>query len=761
MLEELTARAAELRDQINYHIYRYNVLSDPVITDAEYDQLYNELAQIEQQHPELITPDSPTQRAGSDLSEDFPKVPHPAPVLSLANAFSEADLIAWEERNLRLLPPGTQLDYVLEPKLDGLTIVITYENGFLVRAATRGNGELGDDVTANVRTIRTIPLRIPVNKDGPPPPERLTVRGEVLFFKHDFENLNRQQEADGLPRYVNARNTAAGSLKQKDSRITASRPLTAYIYAVLDSVGFNLNTQWDMLDYLRDMGFRIPPESRKYPTLSDIIQQLPTWESNRHKLDYEVDGVVIKVNNLRIADELGVVGKDPRGAIAYKFPAQEASTRLIGVTINIGRTGKITPTAQLEPVFLSGVTVVNASLHNYDFIEKLDIRLGDTVIVKRSGDVIPYVIGPIIANRTDDEQPITPPEKCPFCDTAIIRPDNAVDHFCPNPTCPERVFRKVEFFVSRGAMDIEGMGPQTVKTLIEKGIIADEADIFYLTPEPLLELEKFAQKKVSNLLASIEAAKHRPLPQLLTSLGIDGVGSTVAALLAGHFNTIDAMIGTARSIKEAEAAFIQAAEPLVQSVKGDLSGLSEDVTRAIHRVRNPLVELAPRYLDAADLEPKLNRLLQPLFQASGSAGVNLAAPLDQLIQAAAPLLTIDGLGPILVQNIVAWFADDFNQRILAKMRAAGVNMQAEAKAITSRALDGLTFVITGTLPTLTRDEATALIEAHGGKVTGSVSKKTSYVLVGESPGSKATRAAELGIPILSEDDLRQMLSQVT
>lgn len=673
MSGNVAARAAELRQQLNYHSYRYNVLGDPLITDAEYDRLYHELLALESEHPELVTPDSPTQRAGSDLSEDFPKVQHPAPILSLANAFSPEDLIAWEERNLRLLPAGSALQYTLEPKLDGLTIVVTYENGYLTQAATRGNGELGDDVTANVRTIRNIPLRIPVQPGGLPAPQRLTVRGEVLFLRKDFEALNRRQEEAGLPLYVNARNTASGALKQKDSRITASRPLTAYIYSVVQLVGYQLHSQWESLQYLRDMGFPIPPHVELYPTLSDIIQQLPTWESRKKSLDFEIDGVVIKVNDNRASAELGYAGKDPRGAIAYKFPAEEMTTKLIGVTVNIGRTGKVTPTAQLEPVFLGGVTVVNASLHNYDQIAKLDIRLGDTVIVKRSGEVIPYVIGPVTGARDGSETPILPPETCPYSGDKIVQPEGLIDYFCPNPLCPERIFRSIEFFVSRGAMDIEGFGPQTVKMLIARGFIQDEADIFTLQREPLLELEGFADKKVDNLLASIEAAKNRPLAQLLASLGIDGVGSVVAGLLADRFRSIDALMNASA--------------------------------------------------DAID--------------------------------------EIEGIGPVLAQNVVDWFADPQHRRLLEKLRAAGVKMEAEARVMAGDSLNGLTFVLTGTLPTLSREQATALIEAHGGKVTSSVSKKTNYVLMGDSPGSKADKARQLGVAIISEADLLEMIGGPT
>lgn len=669
MSADVFQRAAELREQLHYHIYRYNVLSDPVISDAEYDALYNELRELEAAHPELITPDSPTQRAGSDLSEDFPKVRHPAPILSLSNGYSLDDIRAWEERNLRLLASGTTLDYTLEPKLDGLTVVLTYEKGVLVQGATRGSGEIGDVVTPNIRTIRNIPLRIPAHRDGPPPPALLVVRGEVMYLKKDFERVNQRQIEQGLPVYVNARNTASGSLKQKDSRITASRPLTGFFYGIVESVGITLDKQWDILEYLRDMGFQIGPESAYYPTLSDIIQQIPTWESHRNQLDFEIDGVVIKVNDLRVARELGIVGKDPRGAIAYKFPAQESTTRLLEAVVSVGRTGRIIPNARLEPVFIGGVTVSNATLHNYDIVQALDIRVGDVVTVRRMGDVIPNVAGPIINLRDGSEIPIEPPTHCPFCGTAIIRPEGAVDYFCPNVYCPERVYRQVEFFVSRAALDIEGMGGQTVKTLIDKGLIRDEADIFSLTAEQLLELDGFAEKKVNNLLASIDAAKSRPLARVITALGVDGVGSTVAVALANHFGSLEALA-------------------------------------------NAAVE---------ELQETTN------------------------------------VGAILAQGIYTWFRDPYHLGVLEKLKNAGLTMQAEAREKVSSALEGLTFVLTGTLPTLSRDQAAEMIQENGGKVTSTVSKKTSYVLMGDSPGSKAEKAAKLGVPIISEDDLKHLL----
>jgi DNA ligase (NAD+) len=664
-------RAEALRRRLNDHSYRYYILNAPAVTDAEYDRLYHELVALEAAHPEVITPDSPTQRAGSDLSGDFEKVAHPAPILSLSNCFNEDDLRAWEERNRKLLSSGITLDYTLEPKLDGLTVVITYEDGVLSRAATRGNGLVGDDVTANVRTIRSVPLRIPVDPSANVPvPKRLVVRGEIMFLKPDFAALNEKQRAAGLPLYVNARNTASGTLKQKDSRITASRPLTAYLYNIVALEGLPMPPrQWDTLEYLRALGFVIPPQAAHYPTLSDIIQQIPTWLDLRNQLDFEIDGVVIKVNDLRMATELGFVGKDPRGATAFKFPSQEAQTKLVGVTNSVGRTGKITPTAQLEPVFVGGVTVTSASLHNYDTIAALDVRLGDTVVIKRSGDVIPYVVGPLVGARTGDETPILPSVTCATCGSPVIREDGAVDYFCSNPACPERVYRQIEFFVSKGALDIEGFGGRTVQALIAKGLIHDEADVFSLTAEPLLELEKFGEKRTENLLKAIEAAKQRPLTRVLTALGIDGVGETVAESLAAHFGSLDALAS--------------------------------------------------------------------------------AAPDD--------IQKIDGIGPILAQNIAAWFGVARNQTVVEKLRAAGVTFNTQAAAPESDKLVGLTFVLTGALPTLSREQAEAIIKSHGGKVSGSVSKKTSYVLVGDSPGSKAEKAAQLGVTIISEAQLLEMV----
>lgn len=746
-------RAQALRDQLNMHIYRYYVLNAPIITDGEYDALYHELVRLEEAHPHLRTPDSPTQRVGSDLSEDLPKVPHPAPILSLSNCFSVDDLKKWEERNRKLLPATVALDYVLEPKLDGLSVILTYVNGLLVRGATRGDGTVGDDVTANIRTMPTVPLRIPVAPDAPPPPARLVVRGEVLILKEAFERLNQEQLAKGLSPYINPRNTASGSLKQKDPRITAQRPLTAYIYDIVDVDGTAFAHETDALNFLREMGFSVPNYTH-FASLDALIEALPAWEAARHRLPFEVDGIVIKINRFDYQRELGAVGKDPRGATAYKFASEEATTRLLDVTVNVGRSGKITPTAVLEPVFVGGVTVSNASLHNYDLIAQMDIRKGDSVVVKRSGEVIPYVVRPVVEARNGTETPIVPPTACPHCNTPLERPKGAVDWFCPNVACPERIYRSLEFFVSRGAMDIEGMGPQTIKQLIAQGVIRDEADIFTLTAEHLAGLEGFADKKISNTLNAIAQAKTRPLARLLASLGIDGVGEKVAQDLAQSFGSVGALADVCRSIARAEANFLASAQPLL-AYKGD----EADAHRAQERLAYPLTELVPRYRDnPPDLEKRLARLLKPLLDAIGE-GVALApivAELHALIEASHPLMSLNGFGAILMQNVVRWFADDHHQRLLDKLQQAGVTLEAEAKVKLGSALEGLTFVITGTLST-PREDVKALIEAHGGKVTDSISKKTSYLVAGEAAGSKLTKAQALGVTVLDEQGLHDLL----
>lgn len=673
--DDAAIRAADLRAQLNYHNYRYFVLNAPEISDPEYDALLAELEALEAAHPDLLTPDSPTQRAGSDLQPDFRKVTHPGLIGSLSKAFDADEIQAWRERIGKLLPADHPLDYTLEPKLDGLSVVLTYENGVLVLAATRGDGTTGDDVTLNVRTIPTVPLRIPVAPDGPLPPERLVVRGEAFIPLSDFAAMNARQRELEEQEFINPRNAASGALKNKDPRVTASRPLRVFVYTVVDMTdpeGLVPTTQWDQLRYLKALGFLEPGDMAHFDDLETLLTAIPEWQARRGTLDYEIDGLVIKVNDLTLWDALGVVGnKNPRAAIAYKFPAEEANTRLLDVKFSIGRTGVLKPAAVVEPVFVGGTTIRNVTLHNFDQIAQKDIRIGDTVIVKRAGDVIPYIEGPVPEDRDGSERPIAVPATCPFSDDPVVRPEGMVDYYCSNPYCPERVFRSLEFFVSKGALDIDGFGTQTVKVLLDQGLVKDEADIFSLQAEDLLPLEGFAEKKVENLLAGIEAAKGRSLARVITALGIEGVGEIMAGTLADEFHSIDALA---------------------------------------------------------------------------------QAPVEALEE-------IEGVGPNIAQALHDWFRDDFHQQLIAKLRAAGVRMEQDQSAAEegSDRLAGQTFVITGTLPSLKRSDAKALIQLHGGKVTGSVSKKTGYLLAGEAAGSKLTKAQTLGVVIIDEATLFRMI----
>lgn len=664
-------RTRELRDLLNFYSYRYYVLDSPVITDAEYDALFRELMSIEQEHPDLRTPDSPTIRVGGAVRDDLPKVRHPAPVLSLSNAFSPDDLRAWRERIGKLLPTTARLDYMVEPKYDGLSIVLTYQNGVFVQGATRGDGVIGEDVTPNLRTIRQLPLRIPIRPDGPPAPPRLVVRGEVHFKLSAFEELNRRRVEMGEPPFINPRNAASGALRQLDPGITARRPLNLACYAILDGDGSLPTTQRDTLDFLLDLGFPVMIGLSEYfDDLEAVIGYVSTWEKKRKTLDFDIDGMVIKVNDLRLAADLGFVGKDPRGATAYKFPSEERTTKLLDAVFNVGRTGVLTPNAVLEPVIVGGVTVKQATLHNFDYIAEKDIRIGDTVIVKRSGEVIPYVVGPVADLRDGDERPISIPTTCPVCGQAVTRTEGEVAVYCSNLDCPERLVRAIEYFVSKGAMDIEGLGEQIVRQLVDAGLIHDMADLYFLNREQLLALEGFAEKKADNLLAAIEASRSRPLGRVLTALGIKGVGEVVANLLIAAHPSMDALMAV--------------------------------------------------------------------------------TPHD--------LQQIEGLGPQISGAVVDFFASQRNQALIYKLQQGDVKMEAVVRARASDKLAGLTFVLTGTLPTMSREQAGELIELHGGKVVGSVSKKTSYVVAGEAAGSKLDKARELGVPVIDEAGLRALIA---
>lgn len=668
-------KLAALRDEINFHLHRYHVLNAPLIDDAAYDALYQELLAIEAAHPEWITAVSPSQRAGTVPVTDFEKVTHPAPILSLSNAFNADDLRAWREKLERHMPsPDMKLSYVAEPKIDGLTVVLTYENGRFAQGATRGNGEIGENITANLRTLRALPQRIPIAPDSDlVVPETLVVRGEAFFPLDKFETLNNLRLDVGKAAYMNPRNAAAGSLRQLDSSVTAKRPLTLFCYDIVAWSGGDVpESQWARLQWLADLGFPVSLDIVFCPDLEAAATAYGRWGDLRNKINYEVDGVVIKIDDQPLAASLGFVGKDPRGAVAMKFPAQEKQTVLLDVAVSVGRTGILAPTAVLAPIELGGVTVRNATLHNYDEIARKDIRIGDTVIIKRAGDVIPYVVGPVLDLRDGTEQIVGKPAVCPVCGETAVQPDGEVAVYCENASCPEQLARRVQYFVSRTAMDIDGFGGKTAVLLTEVGLINNIADVYSLTAEPLLALEGFKEKKVQNLLDGVQASKAQPAERLLTALGVRFVGSSVAMLLLEAMGSIDT---------------------IAQATQEELEA-------------------------------------------------------------------IDGVGPGTASSVVAWFKNEKNQAILEQFRVAGLRFEREQaeSSDTAQSLVDTVFVITGTLPSLSRTDAKAMVEAHGGKVTGSVSGKTTHVLAGEKAGSKLAKAEKLGVTVLNEAEFLELVA---
>jgi DNA ligase (NAD+) len=524
----------ELREVINHHNYRYYVLDSPEISDAEYDELMRELRQLESEHPELVTPGSPTQRIGAPPVEAFGVVEHPQPLLSLANAFSYEELAAWHKRVSNLLG-GRQFDLVCEPKIDGLAVALTYVDGLLATGATRGDGYRGEDITQNLRTIRSIPLSVP--REAPP---RFEVRGEVYLPKAGFKKLNEERAKEGLPLFANPRNAAAGSVRQLDSGITARRPLDIFIYGLGWTEGKAVpDTHWEIMQYLKSLGFKINPNIALRHSLDEAEKYYQSWAESREKSPYEADGIVAKVNSIALQQELGTVAHEPRWAIAYKFPAVQGTTKLIDIGINVGRTGSLNPYAILEPVRVGGVVISSAALHNEEDIHRKDIRIGDWVVVQRAGEVIPEIVEPIVSRRTGKEKIFHMPARCPVCGSEVIKPEGEAMHRCTNAACPSQALEKIKHFVSRGAMDIDGIGEKLCQALFEAGLIKDAADLYYLTKEQLLSLERMADKSASNVLNSIEKSKNRPLARVIFALGIAHVGGQYAGLLAEQFHSID------------------------------------------------------------------------------------------------------------------------------------------------------------------------------------------------------------------------------
>jgi DNA ligase (NAD+) len=665
------ARAAELRGQLAYHSQRYYVEDDPEIGDDEYDALYNELVAIEAEHPELVTEDSPTQRPGGAPVERLEKVVHLQPMLSLANVRSEEELRAWVARmRAHLAREGIEhpkFRFVCEPKIDGLAISLLYRDGVLERGATRGNGEIGEDVTHNLLTIAQIPRRI---EGGPP---LLEVRGEIYISLPDFAALNERQASLGLPTFMNPRNTAAGTIRQLDPALTAQRPLSMWAYAIGAAEGLELGDQWDVLNWLREHGFPVNSEIVVLEEEEQVVAQCLDWQERRGRLPFEIDGVVVKVSDFELQRRLGAVGRDPRWAVAWKFPPTIAKTKLIAVHWNVGKFGDLHPFAQLEPVRVGGVTVKLATLHNEEDLARKDLREGDDVIVLRAGDVIPQVVSPAphALENPHRSPPPQVPKRCPICNTPTIKPEGHVFTKCPNLVCPGRQWQLLRHFVSRGAMDIDGLGEKQVGVLLDRELVHGAADLYELREEQLLELDGFAEISAKRLIGAIDASRERPFSRVLFAIGIEEVGEVTARNLAAQFRDIDRLLAA-----------------------------------------------APEQIEATQ-----------------------------------------GVGPKMAASIAEQLAAEPMRELIARLRAAGLQFAEEGPPPGEGPLAGKAFVLTGTLPNLTREAASELIIAAGGRVSSAVSKKTDYLVAGDSAGSKLEKAERLGVAVIDEAGLLTLLGR--
>ena len=662
-------RAAELRKILDHHGYRYYVLDDPEIGDDQYDELIDELRAIEADHPELVTPDSPTQRTGGEPVSELEKVRHPQPMLSLANARSAEELRAWIARMRNHLAregiEDPEFEYVVEPKIDGLAISLLYRNGEFERGATRGNGEIGEDVTHNLRTIQSIPMRL----DDPDPPELVEVRGEVYMSLPDFAKLNERRAEAGLSTFMNPRNSAAGTIRQLDPKLSADRPLSFWAYAIGAAEGITFAAHWDALQWLKEHRFPVHRDVARLTSEEEVVARCQEWEERRGSLEFEIDGAVVKVNEVELQRRLGVVGREPRWAIAWKFPPTTAVTKLKQIGWNPGKFGDLHPYAMLEPVHVGGVTIKLATLHNEEDLARKDLREGEEVIVLRAGDVIPQVLSPAphVAERSDRPKAPKPPKECPICHTPTVKAEGSVFTRCPNRDCPGRRWQLLKHFV--GAMDIDGLGEKQVSLFMDLGWVRTAADFYRLEPDQIAAQTGFGQVSAEKLVHAIEASKRQPFGRLLFALGIEEVGSVTGRNVAQQFRMIDAL---------------------------------------------------------------------------------LAASPEQIEET-------QGVGPKMAQTIHDQLADPAMRELIEDLMEEGLRFEEEGPPPGQGPLAGQSLVLTGTLPTLTREEATEMIIAAGGKVTGSVSRKTGYLVAGESPGSKLANAERLGVPVLDEDGLRALL----
>ena len=655
-----------LRKELNYHNYCYHVLDDPVINDSDFDHMMSQLINLENCNPDLISPDSPTQRVGAPPADGFQRVEHPKPMLSLANVFNYEELDAWHQRICRLLKRDS-FNIVCELKIDGLAVELTYEDGVLVRGATRGDGFYGEDVTTNLRTVKSIPLVLFGIPSG-----KLYVRGEVYMTKDSFQKLNYEREEKGLSLFANPRNTAAGSLRQLDPSVTALRNLKIHVYSLGHVSGITMpETHWSILEHLGKLGLRISEYNRLCTTFTEVKDFIRYWLGQHNKLDYPTDGVVIKIDSIDYQEYLGVVGREPRWAVAYKFPAQQAVTKILDIGINVGRTGSLNPFAVMEPIIVGGATIRMATLHNEEDIQRKDIRVGDWVTVERAGEVIPKIVGPVTSRRTGREQVFKMPKSCPVCDSLVVKIHNESVHRCPNAACPAQLAELLRHFVSKKAMDIDGVGDQWIKAFLEQDLITDLGDIYSITKDKLLELERMGEKLADRILASIEASKNRPLSRIVFGLGIPHIGSEIADLLIDHYPDID-------------------------------------------------------LLRAASKEE---------------------------------LEDIPGVGPSISESIWSYFQMESNVKVLNKLRNRGVRLNGRPERFLGKPtpLFGQTFVLTGTLVSMGRDQAQTMISDLGGIISNTVTKKTMYLIVGVNPGSKLDKAKRLGVRVLQEDQFLALI----